>query len=86
MITIGSTRIVVVASSRDSVRPETHGPVVGTVASGSDVVAVDPVMVSLLALVRRLAASDSESNPLFWLRGITARGTDPVPRSRPAKR
>jgi transcriptional regulator with GAF, ATPase, and Fis domain len=55
---IGSTRIVVVASSRDSVRPETHGPVVGTVASGSDVVAVDPAMVSLLALVRRLAASD----------------------------
>jgi transcriptional regulator with GAF, ATPase, and Fis domain len=58
VITIGSTRIVVVASSRDSVRPETHGPVVGTVASGSDVVAVDPAMVSLLALVRRLAASD----------------------------
>ncbi len=58
VILIGSTRIVVVASSRDSVRPETHGPVLGIVASGSDVVAVDPAMVSLLALVRRLAASD----------------------------
>ncbi len=58
VILIGSTRIVVVASSRDGIRPETHGPVLGTVASGSDVVAVDPVMISLLALVRRLAASD----------------------------
>jgi len=55
---IGSTRIAIVVTKAAGPRPETHGPVVGPVASGRDVVAVDPATVALLVQVRRLGPSD----------------------------
>ncbi len=77
MIQIGKTRIALVAGAGDPIRPETHGPVVGTIASGNDVVAVDPATVSLFALVRRLAASDL---PVL-IQGETGSGKEVVARA-----
>ncbi len=77
MVHIGSTKIAVVVSPRASARPETLAPVVGAVASGGDVVAVDPATVSLFALVRRLAASDL---PVL-VQGETGSGKEVVARA-----
>ena len=77
LIRVGSTRIAIVPTEAGSVRPETHGPVVGPTASGTDVVAVDPATVTLFALVRRLAASDL---PVL-VQGETGSGKEVVARA-----
>ncbi len=58
VVRVGSTRIAIVQWAPGSPSPETHGPVVGPVASGTDIIAVDPASVALFALARRLAGSD----------------------------
>ncbi len=76
LVRIGNTRVIPVPPD-STVRPETHGPIVGDTRVGSDVVAVDPATVALFALVRRLAASDL---PVL-VQGETGTGKEVVART-----
>ncbi len=76
LVRVGGTRIILVPPD-SSVRPETHGPVVGDARVGVDVVAADPASVQLFALVRRLAASDL---PVL-VQGETGSGKEVVARA-----
>lgn len=77
LIRIGGTHIVLMSADGHPIRPETHGPIVGNTALGSEVIALDPLSIQLFALVKRLAASEL---PVL-VQGETGSGKEVVARA-----